>query len=614
MSDKSDELYAMRHSLAHIMAAAIKKIWPEVKLGIGPVVESGFYYDVDIESHNISAADFEAIEKEMKSIIAKDQDFVQSNMKIEDAVVWAKKENQSLKAELLNDLSRDGTTSAKDIEPSQLGLTSNTQNVDSVSFYTNGDFTDLCKGPHVSSTAKVGVFKLLRVAGAYWRGDATKTQMQRVYGVAFENADELKQHLEMLDEAKKRDHRKLSKELELYTSSALVGSGLPMFTPRGTVLRELLERYSQELRRKRGFEKVWTPHITKTDLYKKSGHWEKFGDELFKVESQETSDELVMKPMNCPHHTRIYASQPRSYKNLPIRYMENTTDYRDEKSGELHGLSRVRALTQDDSHVFCTEDQIKASIDSLIQAAQEMYATLDMELKFYLSFRDDSDAYLGSEKVWEHAQEALEAIAKENNLDFKIDLGEAAFYGPKIDFVGVDAIGREWQLATIQLDFIQPVRFGLEYVAKDGSKKTPVMIHCALLGTIERFLSVYIEHVNGNFPLWLAPEQIRVLTIGDSSEIKAYIEKMQLDYLDDLLLMKPLKYNELRYSVDWRNESLGKKIRDAQQFKIPITIIVGPRDVEAQTVSVRTSDGEASVPLSELVEWIHEQNIKSLQR
>ncbi len=418
-------------------------------------------------------------------------------------------------------------------------------------------------------------------------------------------------HLQMLEEAKKRDHRKLGKQLGLYISSELVGSGLPMFTPRGTVLRELLGSYSQQLRQKRGFERVWTPHIAKTDLYKKSGHWGKFGDELFKVESQETSDVLVMKPMNCPHHVQIYAAQPRSYKDLPVRYMENTTDYRDEKSGELHGLSRVRALTQDDSHTFCTEEQIEDSVGSLIQAAQEMYASLDMELKFYLSFRDDTDAYLGDKKLWSHAQEALETIAKKNNLDFVVDKGEAAFYGPKIDFIGIDALSREWQLATVQLDFVQPIRFELEYTAKDGTKKTPAMIHCALLGTIERFLSVYIEHVNGNFPLWLAPEQIRILQINDS--VGEYVKKI-LKTLDSVVLGEPLRFNTLRYSVDGRNESLGKKINEARTMKIPIMMIVGPRDVEAKTISVRTSEGEDSIPLDKLTEWINEQNTKSLQR
>ncbi len=610
MSDKADELHAMRHSLAHIMAAAMKKLWPGVKLGVGPVVGNGFYYDVTVDDYKISEEDFEKIEKEMRRIISEDQEFVRTDKSLEEALKWAKAEKQPYKEELLNDLSRQGTTSAKDIDASQLGLSSDNQSVDTVSFYTNGDFTDLCHGPHLPSTGKVGEFKLLRVAGAYWRGDETKAQMQRLYGVAFETAEDLEQHLQMLEEAKKRDHRKLGKQLDLYVSSDLVGSGLPMFTPRGTVLRELLGNYSQELRKERGFERVWTPHIAKTDLYKKSGHWDKFGDELFKVESQETSDSLVLKPMNCPHHTQIYASSPRSYKNLPLRYMENTTDYRDEKSGELHGLSRVRSLTQDDSHVFCIEEQIEESVSSLIQAAQEMYATLGMGLKFHLSFRDDTDAYLGDKKLWSQAQETLEAIAKKNNLDFKIDEGEAAFYGPKIDFIGVDAIGREWQLATVQLDFVQPRRFELEYTAKDGTKKTPVMIHCALLGTIERFLSVYIEHVNGNFPFWLAPEQIRILQIN--SDVDEYVEQITRQ-LDSVVLNEPLQFNTLRYSVDHRNESLGKKIKEAKEMKIPVMLIVGPRDAQANTVSVRTGDGENSVELGKLTEWIDEQNTKFFQ-
>lgn len=610
MSDEPDNLYAMRHSAAHILAAAIKRIWPDVKLGVGPVVENGFYYDVDIDGHKISDENFKKIEKEMRKIIAEDQEFVQSEKSVDDALAWAEAEKQPYKVELLNDLKREGTTSASDIDPAQLGISSDESKVDKVSFYTNGDFTDLCRGPHVASTSKVCAFKLMRVAGAYWRGDEKKAQMQRVYGVAFETDEELKNYLDMLDEAKKRDHRKLGRELDLYTSSDLVGSGLPLFTPRGTVLRELLGNYSQQLRKKRGFERVWTPHITKTDLYKKSGHWDKFGDELFKVESQETSDELVMKPMNCPHHIQIYASQPRSYKNLPVKYMENTTDYRDEKSGELHGLSRVRALTQDDSHVFCTEQQIEESVNSLIQAAQEMYSTLDMELKLHLSFRDDKDAYLGDEEQWSHAQKILESIAKKNQLEYKLDRGEAAFYGPKIDFVAVDAIGREWQLATVQLDFVQPARFELEYVDKDGDKKTPVMIHCALLGSIERFLSVYIEHTAGHFPLWLAPEQVRILTINDS--VGDYVGEVD-GILKEVVLNEPLKYNELRYSVDSRNESLGKKIKEARNLRVPVVLIVGPRDVEARTVSAKTRDNEESVELDKLAEWIHGQNEKPVR-
>lgn len=496
MSDKQpNQLYAMRHSLAHIMAGAIQHLWPNVRLGVGPVVENGFYYDVDLgDGEQLSADDFERIEAEMQKIIKAAEPFERLEMPVGEAVEWAKKYSQPYKEELLNDLQRSGTTVAKDLDSAELGLAADGDSkVEKVSFYRNGDFTDLCRGPHVEATNKVGAFKLMRVAGAYWRGKENNPQMQRVYGVAFTTPKELRQYLDMLEEAKKRDHRRLGQELDLYVMSELVGSGLPLFTPRGTILREELATFSNELRQRYDFQKVWTPHITKKDLYEKSGHWAKFGDELFLVKSQETSDELVMKPMNCPHHTRIYASQPRSYRDLPIRYLETTTDYRDEKTGELGGLNRVRSLTQDDSHVFCRQDQIETEIDQLLACADELYKTVGMKLRVRLSYRDDSDAYLGDKKLWESAQKQLKAAVVANKLDYFEQEGEAAFYGPKIDFMATDAIGREHQVATVQLDFVQPERFGLEYAAEDGGQGQPVMIHCALLGSIERFLSVYIE-------------------------------------------------------------------------------------------------------------------------
>lgn len=601
MTHNNDELHAMRHSLAHIMAAAIQKLWPKTKFGVGPVIDDGFYYDVD-PGATISDEDLEKIEKEMLSIIKADQPFKQYDLPIEEAIKWAESENQIFKTELLNDLKRAGTTDVKNLESEQLGVASTTTKVDTVSFYTCSDFTDLCRGPHVASTGKVGAFKLHKVAGAYWRGDETKPQLQRVYGLAFPTQHELEIYVKRLEEAETRDHRKLGRELDIFVTSDLVGSGLPMFTPRGSVLRELLGAYSQQLRSKRGFSRVWTPHMTKTDLYKTSGHWEKFGRELFLVKSQETSDELVLKPMNCPHHTQIYASQQRSYRDLPVRFMENTTDYRDEKSGELHGLSRVRSLTQDDSHVFCREDQLEAEATALVKAAQEMYENLKMDLKFRLSFRDESDAYLGDSALWEKAQSELRQLARDNKLDYYEAEGEAAFYGPKIDFIAVDAIGREWQVATVQLDFVQPRRFGLTYIDSDGLEKTPVMIHCALLGTIERFLSVYIEHTAGHFPFWLAPEQVRILTINDT--VMDYVEDIRA-VLKEIVLIQPLKYNELRVEVDNRNESLGKKIREATTQKVPVMLIIGPRDKDNRMVSIRTQDGgEQSLEFGKLADFV----------
>jgi threonyl-tRNA synthetase len=596
------QLYAMRHSLAHITAQAVQHLWPEAKFGVGPVVENGFYYDIDLGDVKISEDDFKRIEEEMRSIIRQNYPFERSEKQIDEAIDWSREARQPYKEELLNDLKRSGTTVAKDLDSAELGLaTDGDAAIESVSFYTDGDFTDLCRGPHAESTGKVGAFKLMRVAGAYWRGNENNPQMQRLYGVAFATQDELDQYLTMLEEAKARDHRKLGKELDIYTMSTLVGAGLPLFTPRGTVLREKVAQFSNQLREARGFTKVWTPNITKTDLYEKSGHWAKFGDELFLVTSQETDDKMALKPMNCPHHTQIYVSQPRSYRDMPVRYLETTTDYRDEKTGELGGLNRVRSLTQDDSHVFARPDQIEQEIDGLLASARALYQTIGMKLRVRLSYRDDSDAYLGDPELWASAQAQLKAAVEKNNLDFFEQAGEAAFYGPKIDFMATDAIGREHQVATVQLDFVQPERFELEYTAEDGSKAQPVMIHCALLGSIERFLSVYIEHTGGWFDFWVAPEQVRILTINDT--VMDYVDEIT-SILSGVVLMEPVKYNEVRFTTDSRNESLGKKIREAAAMKIPVQLIVGPKDKEAREVSVRTQRGEEKVALDQLAEYL----------
>ena len=597
-----DQLHAMRHSLAHITATAVKRLWPHAKFGVGPVVENGFYYDIDLGDTKISESDFKKIEKEMRAVINRDEPFEHSTKQIDAAIDWANENNQPYKAELLNDLRRAGTTVAKDLDANEMGtIADGDAATDEVGFYTNGDFTDLCRGPHVESTGKVGAFKLMRVAGAYWRGNEKNPQMQRLYGVAFATQEELTTHLEMLEQAKARDHRKLGKDLDLYTTSNLVGAGLPLFTPRGTVLRDIVAQYSNQLRQQKGFTKVWTPHITKQDLYEASGHWAKFGDELFLVTSQETSDKMALKPMNCPHHTQIYASQPRSYRDMPVRYLETTTDYRDEKTGELGGLNRVRSLTQDDSHVFARPDQIEQEIDNLLASANELYATIGMTLRVRLSYRDDSDAYLGERALWDSAQAQLKAAVEANGLDYFEQDGEAAFYGPKIDFMATDAIGREHQVATVQLDFVQPERFKLQYTDGEGNFQTPVMIHCALLGSIERFLSVFIEHTAGWFPLWAAPEQIRILTINDT--VLDYVEEIEA-VLRDTVLMQPVKYNELRFTRDDRNESLGKKIREATAYKIPVQLIVGPKDKDSREVSVRTQAGEEKVAVANLADYL----------
>ena len=575
------DLEKMRHTLSHVLAAAVKELYPDVKFGIGPAIDNGFYYDIDFGKTKISDTDLPKIEKKMRAIVARKLPMAERETTKSEALDWARDNNQDYKLELIEEL------------PEKSKIT----------FYDLGDiFTDLCKGPHVDNTKETGPFKLVRVAGAYWRGDEHRPMLTRIYGVAFDTEEELAAYLKQQEEAKKRDHRKLGKELDLFCFSDLVGAGLPLFTPRGTELRELMANYSLSLRGREGFKKVWTPHITKTDLYKTSGHYAKFGDELFMVHSQVSGEDFAMKPMNCPHHAQIFASRPRTYREMPVRYMEATTDYRDEKTGELGGLSRVRSLTQDDSHVFCRNDQIKDEVKRLVGIVKELYETMGMQkLRARLSYRSDEDKYLGDKKLWELAQKQIKQAAIDNDLEYFEQAGEAAFYGPKIDFMAEDALGREHQLATIQLDFVQPERFGLEFINSKGEKERPVMIHHATLGSIERFLSVFIEHTGGWFPFWCAPEQVRILTIND--KVTDYVTKIT-DILDDIVLDRPLKYNELRYTIDDSADSLGKKIKRATAMKIPCVLVVGPKDAEAGVVSVRLRDGEEKIKLSELNRYL----------
>jgi threonyl-tRNA synthetase len=577
-SQATDNLHAMRHSLAHIMASAIQRLWPTAKFGVGPVVDNGFYYDIDMGDNKLSEDDFSRIEDEMRRIIETDEPFEKIHLSIEDAIEWAKQNDQPYKLELLYDLERSGTTDADDIAPEELGVkTEGGSKVSEVSFYRNGDFTDLCRGPHVKSTASVGKFKLLRISGAYWRGDEHKSQMQRIYGVAFSTQEELDKYLNQLEEARKRDHRKLGQELDLFTFSELVGSGLPLFTPRGTTLRNELNNLTQELQAAVGYEAVTIPHIAKIDLYKVSGHYEKFS-ERFTVTSEESDDTFMMKPMNCPHHTQIYASKARSYRDLPVRYMETTMVYRDEKAGELHGLSRVRAATQDDSHAFCREDQIEDEFEAIANMVKIMYQDVfEMPFRVRLAFRNDSDKYLGSAELWQSAQKSITDITDKLKLDYVIEEGEATFYGPKIEFVVQDSLGREWQCATIQLDFVQPERFGLEYTASDGTQQRPVMIHKALLGSIERFMSVYIEHTDGKFPVWCAPEQIRLITVNQ--------EEVTESFTADVL--KQAKNYNLRVVIDNSSESVGKKIRASEVMKVPYAIVIGQKEIESGQVTAR---------------------------
>lgn len=571
----------MRHTLSHVLAAAVREMYPEAKFGIGPAIDTGFYYDIDFGTTKVTETDLARIEKKMRGIVARKLPMTYREVSREEAMNWAIEQKQDLKKELIEELPENET----------------------ISFYDLGEiFSDLCKGPHVENTSECGPFKLARVAGAYWRGDEKRQMLTRIYGVAFETQEELDEYLKRQEEAKARDHRKLGKELDLFCFSDLVGAGLPMFSPRGTVLRDVLANYSLSLRQKAGFERVWTPHITKTDLYKTSGHFAKFGDELFMVKSQVNGDEFALKPMNCPHHTQIFASRPRTYREMPIRYMEPTTDYRDEKTGELGGLSRVRSLTQDDSHVFCRTTQIKDEIQNLVGIVRELYSAVGMnKLRARLSYRSDEDKYLGDKKLWDMAQKQIKQAAIDNNLEYFEMEGEAAFYGPKIDFMAEDAIGREHQVATVQLDFVQPERFGLEFTNEKGEKERPVMIHHATLGSIERFMSVFIEHTAGWFPFWCAPEMVRVLTVND--QVSEYVDEIK-KILETVVLEKPLKHNELRYTVDDSDDSLGKKIRRATEMKIPCVLIVGPKDVEAKEVSVRLKDKEEKVKLAKLGEYL----------
>ncbi len=559
---KKEKLENIRHSLAHLVAAAVLKLWPDAKRTIGPAIENGFYFDFEF-SHSVTEKDLPKIEKEMRRLLPTWDEFTRHELTAEAA----KKEypHNPYKQELIDEFTKDGSK---------------------VSFYRSGDYWDLCRGGHVAhmrQEVKPDAFKLTHVAGAYWRGDEKNKMLTRIYGLAFESKEELDAHLKMLEEAEKRDHRKLGAQLDLFSISEHVGKGLPLFGPKGAALRELLNDYSQNLRAAKGWQKVWSPHITKNELYKTSGHWDKFGDELFLVKSQETSDELVMKPMNCPHHQQIFAAKPHSYRELPIKYMETTTVYRDEKAGELLGLSRVRSITQDDGHAFCSPEQIEDIYQELIDVTKVFYGKIGMKLRARLSFRSPAtpEKYLGEVPLWEKAQGILLKIAEKNKLDYFVAEGEAAFYGPKIDFLAIDALGRDWQVATPQLDFVQPKRFGLVYTDHEGKEQTPVMIHFALMGSIERFLSVYIEHTAGAFPLWLSPVQIKVLPISKKQNV--YAKKVMKELLAD---------GSLRIELDDRDESVGKKIREASMQKIPYQIIVGEKEVKAKKIAVRTREGK----------------------
>lgn len=588
-------LETKRHSAAHVLAAAVKRLFPDAKFGIGPVVEHGFYYDIDI-GRSFEPKDIEAIGAQMKKIVKENSAFERVEMPIDQGIALFEEMGQTYKVELLNDLKTKGTTAvsadeAGDIDPA---------NVSTISVYKTGDFTDLCRGPHVSKTSEIGVWKLHKVSGAYWRGNQENPQMQRIYGLLFNTKEELDAYLKMQEEAEKRDHRKLGAELDLFCFSPLVGSGLPMFTPRGVLLRNLLTDFVWDLMKPYGYSRVWIPHITKVDLYKTSGHWDKFEDDLFHVSSKKTDEQFVLKPMNCPHHTQLFASKPRSYRDMPLRYSEVTTVYRDENTGQLQGLSRVRSITQDDAHVFCRPDQIREEAMNIYRIIDGFYKGFGMPLRVRLSVRDPKhpEKYLGEDALWNVAEQTLSDLMKEVGREVVVGEGEAAFYGPKLDFIAKDALGREWQLATIQLDFVQPERFGLEYMDADGERKRPVMIHRAILGSVERFLGIIIEHFAGAFPLWLAPVQVTVLPVADRHTDYAYT------------LAKEFEARGFRVEVDSAAESVGKKIRNAEKMKIPVMLVVGDKEMEEGSLTVRRygQPEQAQMSKEDLMERLSKEN------
>ena len=567
----------MWHSSAHLMAEALEFFYPGIKLAIGPPVTNGFYYDVDLMEHSISEKDLEKIEQKMKELAKLKNPFVRQEISKADAIAYFEEKQDPYKLELLADLP-DG----------------------SITFYTQGNFTDLCRGPHIPDTGSIKAVKLTAIAGAYWRGDEKNKQLTRIYGITFPKQAELTEHLERLEEAKRRDHRKLGKELELFTFSQKVGQGLPLWLPKGAALRERLENFLKKAQRKAGYQQVITPHIGNKELYVTSGHYEKYGADSFQpIRTPDPNEEFYLKPMNCPHHCEIFKSKPRSYKDLPARFAEFGTVYRYEQSGELHGLTRVRGFTQDDAHIFCTQEQVKEEFKNVIDIVLYVLKTLKFEnFKAQISLRDKENRakYIGSEENWQRAEQAIIEAAAEKELPTVVAYGEAAFYGPKLDFMVQDALGREWQLGTIQVDYNLPERFELEYIGADNQKHRPVMIHRAPFGSMERFVAVLLEHCAGDFPLWLSTEQFIVLPISD--KYNEYAEKVS-EFLNN---------SDIRGLIDDRNEKIGKKIRDAELNKLPFMLIVGEKEAESNTISVRQRGvgDHGSMDLNKFAELVQE--------
>ncbi|MAF13387.1 MAG: threonine--tRNA ligase [Parcubacteria group bacterium] len=557
-----EKLKKIRHSSSHVLAQAVLELFPDAKLAIGPAIEDGFYYDIDLGSKTFAQTDLAKIEKKMRHIIKQNQKFEQSEMTIDEALKFLKSIKQPYKVELVNDFKKRGDK--------KVGFNK------MIAIDGKEKYIDLCAGNHAKSTKEIGAIKLLKVAGAYWKGDEKNKMLQRIYGVAFNNEAELKNHLEQLKKAEENDHRKLGQELDLFTFSELVGGGLPMFTPRGTIIRNALDQYLIDLQEPKGFQRVWIPHLAKKELYQVSGHWDKFSDDIFHVSSK-GEEAFVLKPMNCPHHTQIYASRQRSYRELPLRYFEITSMYRDEKAGQLHGLTRVRSITIDDAHVFCRPDQIEEEANLIYDIIEQFYQVVGMEIIPRLSLSDPKqpDKYIGEPKVWKEAEAKLRSILKKRVKTFEEIEGEAAFYGPKIDFEAKDAIGRKWQLATIQLDFNMPNRFKLEYTDESGDRVRPVLIHRAIAGSFERFMAILIEHYGGAFPLWLAPVQVQIVPVSEG-----FIK-------DANKLADELKEHGIRVWVDDLDETVGNKIRKAEKQKIRYMLVIGEKEVKSKDLNVR---------------------------
>ncbi len=566
------------HSSAHLMAEALESLYPGIKFGIGPPIEQGFYYDVDPGDRVISTEDLPAIEAKMQELARQKNTYERQEVSKADAVAYFRDKGDEYKLELLEEL-KDGD----------------------ITFYRQGGFVDLCRGPHIPDTGKIKAIKLLNVAGAYWRGDEQRDQLTRIYGITFPKQKELKEYLEMLEEAKKRDHRKLGAELELFMFSDRVGSGLPIWLPKGNQVRERLMKFMREEQEKRGYKLVTTPHIGKRELYEISGHWEKYGEDSFRpIQTPREGEEFLLKPMNCPHHCEIYARRPRSYRDLPLRIAEFGTVYRYEQSGELHGLSRVRGFTQDDAHIFCTPEQVEAEFLNVLDLTTAVLSKVGFDrFTAQISLRDPDkpEKYLGSAEVWDIAEQAIIDAVAQTDLETVTVPGEAAFYGPKLDFMIKDALGRNWQLGTIQVDYNLPERFQLEYIGADNQPHRPVMIHRAPFGSMERFISILIEHTGGKFPLWLAPEQLAVLPISD--RFNAYGQQVLND----------LGPYDIRGYLDDRSEKIGRKIRDTELRKIPFMLIVGEQEQEGGTVSVRKQgDGDVgSMTIAEFAAYFQEQ-------